>query len=48
MPEIIKQEEPIKKDTEIKAPRLKGVGDVNSHSQDADRHRKIEHQKSEK
>lgn len=31
-----------------KAPRIRGVGNPGSHSQDADRHRKTEHQKSDK
>ena len=31
-----------------KGPRIKGAGNPESHSQDADRHRKREHQKSDK
>lgn len=35
-------------DVENKAPRIRGIGNPESHSQDADRHRKIEHPKSDK
>jgi hypothetical protein len=35
-------------DADAKAPRIRGVGNPESHSQDADRHRKTEHQKSDK
>jgi hypothetical protein len=48
MSKVIEQKKPVTHDTDEKAPRVRGIGNPESHSQDADRHRKIEHPKSEK
>ena len=43
-----KKQNPQNDEIENKAPRIRGIGNPKSHSQDADRHRKIEHPKSDK
>ena len=48
MSKPIKQEPVSRDDADTKTPRVRGIGNIDSHSQDADRHRKTEHQKSEK
>jgi hypothetical protein len=48
MPKATKQEKPPREEADIKPARIRGVGNPESHSQDADRHHRNEHQKSEK
>ncbi len=48
MSDSLKKEKSSNDSADNKAPRLRGVGNPESHSQDADRHRKAEHPKSDK
>jgi hypothetical protein len=43
-----KVENPPESARDKKLPRVRGIGNVKSHSQDADRHRKVDHLKSDK
>lgn len=47
MSDSVKKEKP-SNDVTDESPRVRGVGNPQSHSQDADRHRKTEHPKSDK
>jgi len=48
MSEYVKKEKIPKDAADTKPLRKRGVGNSESHSQDADRHHRIEHQKSDK
>ncbi len=48
MSKTIKHEKPPIDESDVEVIRVRGVGNPESHSQDADRHHKIKHQKSEK
>ncbi len=43
-----KKDKPLDDTADSRTPRVRGTGNPDSHSQDADRHRKIDHPKSDK